>query len=1111
MLTIRTLGDFSVEIEGRSLTERVDARRGLFLAYLAEKQQPQLRSEIAAMLWPGVERSPAQNNLRAFLGRLRHQTTPPFITITHRTVAVTSSTALNFDIAELRRVSKHLDDADEATLRRVVDLYSGPFLSSVSLDPYPELDEWASTIRAEAEVLAVRLLKRLLSMMLESGSDRQAAVIYGARLVELVPDDDESQGLYLQSMAANGQVAEALRQFAFYRRSLEGKREVGPSLIGLVMQLKRPEYGSRLMSSQAQRNGRSAGHRGVGPGTIAPDILFPANEHLLIGRQQEASLLSNLLSEDHRLISITGLGGAGKTFFVRSQIDLLRRRFGPRLYFVDLHKHRSQVESSTDLLLQSIGRVLDLSAQQRRLLLEQVVKRLHGTTCCLVLDSFEAIPATAPTVSALLQALPQLTIITTSRIRLQLPGEANIYMDSLPVDVGPENVRESVRESAADSTLHATWDAWTRSNSILTASDKAESGQGGTEPPEADAVRLFSQCAQRRLSTFTVNDRNREQVRRICRQVGGLPLAIELAALQMDFYSLEELAASLSRNNSLLRAESVDQPARQQSIDAILESSWQALDLPAQRVLDALCIFADGWRREAMLAIVPAPQSVYRALIDSSLLHVENAGWFSLHPLVRRYAATRLRRRYEAAEIHRQHAVYFLGLLNLGERLLEPIQVRTPETLTMLLQQQMNIAAAWRWAVTAQAWDLLEQAIISLGHYARIDPLQRETHSLLTMLFEHLPPSEERSPMQQRLAGIAACFIGIICAESNSDGTSANPWRLQAIQWLEETGSSFEAAITRTFHTLLALAGGDQNEKIGMVDPVTAPAETCDVPAVQVSACTALLHRMASAGEWGALKTMDAQNYRDANRLPIPYTAIRASLCSMSMVLDQWSEAKQRIDAYEKAARTGVDSSVALRQIAEFRSELLAQQGKLVAAVANLEPILPATVKQAPYAASAFYARFAFWQAWAGNKATALEMVQQALYLAPNSGNATTLRARTLIRVAGACIIVGESAEVKHLLMEALEIGLECSDVTTIFTALYYLALLQSARLPRPLYLHILKIGAACPALCYQDRPLARQRLSDEGIVLDKEETSELWATDLAEVKALVERVVGET
>ena len=231
----------------------------------------------------------------------------------------------------------------------------------------------------------------------------------------------------------------------------------------------------------------------------------------------------------------------------------------------------------------------------------------------------------------------------------------------------------------------------------------------------------------------------------------------------------------------------------------------------------------------------------------------------------------------------------------------------------------------------------------------------------------------------------------------------------------------------------------------------------------------------------------------------------------MSMVLDHWREAKQRIDAYEKSARTGFDSSGALRQITEFRSELLAQKGEPVAAVANLEPLLPTTLKQAPYAASAIYARLAFWEAWAGNRAAALEMVQHALALAPKPVDATKLRARTLLLVAGACIIAGESTAVKELLLEALEIGLAYSDVTMIFTALYYLVLLQSAHLPRPLYLHVLKIGAVCPALCYQDRPLARRRLRDEGIVLDKEETSELWATDLAEVKALVGRVVGET
>jgi hypothetical protein len=111
----------------------------------------------------------------------------------------------------------------------------------------------------------------------------------------------------------------------------------------------------------------------------------------------------------------------------------------------------------------------------------------------------------------------------------------------------------------------------------------------------------------------------------------------------------------------LLSAETHEARRDHQSIQALLDGMWQTLDLEAQRVLAGLSIFNGVWHREAMLAVVPAPQSIYRALIDASLVRVEDAGWFSLHPLVRAYAAAQLRQQDHAAEVAQRHAVHGSG------------------------------------------------------------------------------------------------------------------------------------------------------------------------------------------------------------------------------------------------------------------------------------------------------------------------------------------------------------------------------------------------------------------------------------------------------------------
>jgi predicted ATPase/DNA-binding SARP family transcriptional activator len=623
MLTIQTLGDFAI-FEAASLVDWAENKRGLLLVYLAELREPQPRSSIARLLWPNVEKHLAMNRLRVLIHHLRQI---PFFTITRYAIAIDPSVTLDYDVAQVRAIAKNLPQIDEQTLRQAADLYRGPFLSVRSISKYPALDKWATGIRFEVNVLMVRILQRLLELMLQSHSEPAAAVRYAEQLVALVPDDDEIKDIYFQALVANGQLAEASQHVDLYQHSLQNGREVGHPLVKLAAQLSHPEYASQsLMRIDKADEADEAD-------ADTANITFPVVEHPLVGRQQESALLSKLLTEGHRLISVTGLGGAGKSFFVRSQVDTLRTHFGNRLYFVDLQDRMVSGGNPADLLLYSIVSALGSVPRAGQPLFEQVVKALYGSPCCLILDSFEAVKSAIPVVSNLLHSLPQLTIIITSRTRLQLLSEACIYLDGLAC------------------------------NSAVDDEAVAESGQNGTGPgvgaapgpqviqrAESDAVRLFIQCVQRRQPNFGVDDSKRALIRTICQQVGGLPLAIELAARQLEFYSLPELAESLSRDTTLLSAETHEARRDHQSIQALLDGMWQSLDLEAQRVLAGLSIFNAVWHREEMLAVVPAPQSIYRALISASLVRVEDAGWFSLHPLVREYAAARLRQQDYGAE-----------------------------------------------------------------------------------------------------------------------------------------------------------------------------------------------------------------------------------------------------------------------------------------------------------------------------------------------------------------------------------------------------------------------------------------------------------------------------
>lgn len=203
MLTINTLGQFNILLNGVSLLGGTDVKRGLFLAYLAEKRKPQPRLEMARMLWPGVDDSVAQVNLRSLLLRLRRDGLDKFINAGRTMVTLTQWHAIHYDLALLRALTNNLNQVTLAELKPAADLYQGTFLQSVLLDDYPHLDEWASVVRAEMEFLAVQVISTLVSQAISSGNT-ESVLHHAEHLVAMTPYDDNSQELYMRALAASG-------------------------------------------------------------------------------------------------------------------------------------------------------------------------------------------------------------------------------------------------------------------------------------------------------------------------------------------------------------------------------------------------------------------------------------------------------------------------------------------------------------------------------------------------------------------------------------------------------------------------------------------------------------------------------------------------------------------------------------------------------------------------------------------------------------------------------------------------------------------------------------------------------------------------------------------
>jgi predicted ATPase/DNA-binding SARP family transcriptional activator len=393
----------------------------------------------------------------------------------------------------------------------------------------------------------------------------------------------------------------------------------------------------------------------------------------LIGRVAERRQLFALLADPAaRWITVTGPGGIGKSHLLRAA--LAGPGFQDPAHWVALDDlppsgHPSQ---TLERICSSLG--VALSGAQPTLL--QLQQALGQRPCCLLLDNLEhLLPQVLAPLQALLAACPGLRIVATSREPAGLPGERLLALQGLP------------------------WPA---------------PGQAATAET-FDAVRLFLQRAQTVQPGFDLAAQCAEVVA-LCAAVEGLPLALALCAGWVRHLRVAELLAEL-RQGRLLAAEDPQRPARQRSLAAVLDGSWQRLAGPAQAVLAALSVCQGGFTLEAARCVAGAQIPVLGELLDRALLRRAQAGGrFSLHPLVQQHAAARLAA-MPAARVaaQRAHADYYLRLVARfprGRWAEQPafFAEMDPETENLRLAWQQAVAWGWAEHLAAATIGLASQA-----------------------------------------------------------------------------------------------------------------------------------------------------------------------------------------------------------------------------------------------------------------------------------------------------------------------------------------------------------------------------------------------------------------
>ena len=400
----------------------------------------------------------------------------------------------------------------------------------------------------------------------------------------------------------------------------------------------------------------------------------------LLGRDENITAAIERIRAGARVFSITGYGGTGKTRF---SIELFRRlesEFAGGAAFVSL----ASVTNASEVL-PTVGIALDIAEAHGRSALDAISTVIGDRRVLLVLDNLEQVLGAAGEIAMLVSRCPALHVIATSRAPLKIGAESEFVLPPLELP-------------AQDATLEAM--------------------------RACPSVALFVQRAEKVKPGFAITPANAASIGAICRQLDGLPLALELAAARVRILEPAALLQRLDHALDLLTSGDRDLPLRQRTLRATISWSYSLLDASEQRLLRRASVFHEGWTLDAMEHVCYSESDRHRALdeldslVEKGLVRVVASGErYSLLETIRAFAAEQLHAGGEVEDTRQAHADHYLafaaevaaGIRGTGQR----------EAVQRARADFANAHAALQWLTErARTGDTaaLEKGLLLCGH-----------------------------------------------------------------------------------------------------------------------------------------------------------------------------------------------------------------------------------------------------------------------------------------------------------------------------------------------------------------------------------------------------------
>ena len=408
---------------------------------------------------------------------------------------------------------------------------------------------------------------------------------------------------------------------------------------------------------------------------------LPGQLSSFVGRENEIAAITRLLKEA-RLVTLTGAGGSGKTRLALRVAAIMAGDYADGVIFVSL-------ASTPDpaLVLNTIAHEVGLDEQSQKSTAAILHHFFQRKQSLLVLDNFEHLLPTAPLVSDLLTAAPQLTVLATSREALNLTGEFEFLVPPLGLP---------------DQALS------------ITAADLSQ----------VESAILFDQRARMANHNYRLTDENAPAVAQICQRLDGLPLAIELAAARIKFYTPQQLLNRLDERLQILTGGPRDLPSRQRTLRNTIEWSYNLLDEQEQQLFARLGVFTDGRSIEAVESICIPGLAIdvldgLESLLNKSLIYQEDGPGgqprFFMLETIHEYALERVTASGELEAVRNQHLNFFRSL---AERIEQGY--RRQDQLLLIEQTDAefgNLRTAFEWAMSSGQFEAAAGLVSSLDYY----------------------------------------------------------------------------------------------------------------------------------------------------------------------------------------------------------------------------------------------------------------------------------------------------------------------------------------------------------------------------------------------------------